>query len=144
VPAAPAAAANEPSTPVAVTGDEWGGLVSSLGLPGPVGALASHCALVGRGNGVVRLRLDASGEVYRRPQFEQQLAEALSRHFGEPVRLEIAAGPGNDVTPARQQARAAQERQEAAERAIESDANVRAMREIFGATVQPGSVKPLK
>jgi DNA polymerase-3 subunit gamma/tau len=93
---------------------------------------------------VVRLRLDASGEVYRRPQFEQQLAEALSRHFGEPVRLEIAAGPGNDVTPARQQARAAQERQEAAERAIESDANVRAMREIFGATVQPGSVKPLK
>jgi DNA polymerase-3 subunit gamma/tau len=136
--------ANGRSTPMASTSDDWAALVSSLGLASAVGALAQHCVLVGRDGGVVKLSLDASGEVYRRPQFEQQLAEALSRHFGEPVRLEIAMGPGDDLTPARQQARAAQERQQAAERAIESDANVRAMREIFGATVQPGSVKPMK
>jgi len=52
-------------------------------------------------------------------------------------------GEVEEATPARQQARAADARQRAAEQAIEADANVRALREVFGATVQPGSVKPL-
>jgi DNA polymerase III subunit gamma/tau len=50
---------------------------------------------------------------------------------------------GDEDTPARRQAQASDERLRAAEQAIESDPAVRAMREVFGATVQPGSVKPL-
>ena len=46
-------------------------------------------------------------------------------------------------TPARRQAQVSDERLRAAEEAIEADPAVRAMREVFGATVQPGSVKPL-
>ena len=38
---------------------------------------------------------------------------------------------------------AAEDRQRAAEQSIDSDPAVRAMREVFGATVRPGSVKPL-
>jgi DNA polymerase-3 subunit gamma/tau len=59
------------------------------------------------------------------------------------VRLSIAMSEAEEATPARQMARAADDRQRAAEQAIESDANVRTLREVFGATVQPGSVKPL-
>jgi DNA polymerase-3 subunit gamma/tau len=88
-------------------------------------------------------RSDAAGEHYRRPQLEQKLVEALSNHFGTTVRLSIAVGEADEPTPARQQARATDDRQRAAEQAIEADANVRTLREVFGATVQPGSVKPL-
>ena len=99
--------------------------------------------LIGRDRDVVKLRLDPSGEVFRRPQLEQKLAQALSTHFGAPVRLDITLSAAAEETPARQQAQAADERLRAAEQAIESDANVRALRETFGARVLPGSVKPL-
>lgn len=124
-------------------GGDWPAIVAALGLQGPAGQLAAHCVLVGRTNDLVKLRLDPAGEVFRRPQLEQKLAQALAQHFGQPVRLDIAASDTEEVTPARQQARAADARLKAAEQAIEADSNVRALREVFGATVQPGSVKPL-
>jgi len=140
----PAAATKRRSTNATTAeGGEWPAIVAALGLQGPAGQLAAHCVLVGRTGGTVKLRLDRSGEVFRRPQLEQKLAQALEQHFGEPIHLDIAVSDGEEVTPARQQAQVADERQKAAEQAIEADANVRAMREIFGATVQPGSVKPL-
>jgi DNA polymerase III subunit gamma/tau len=127
--------------------DDWAAIVAGLGLQGPASQLAAHCVLVGLQGGQVTLRLDPAAAHFLRPQLEQKLVEALSRHYGTAVRLTIVTdedGPAAAVaTPARQQARAAEERQRAAEQAIESDANVRALREVFGATVQPGSVKPL-
>ncbi len=86
----------------------------------------------------------------RRPQLEQKLAAALSKYFGEPVRLEFLPATTSamtvvvteELTPARRDARAAEERQRAAEQAIDNDPAVLALREVFGATVKPGSVKP--
>jgi DNA polymerase-3 subunit gamma/tau len=134
-----------PGTPraVAAGADDWLAIVAQLGLTGSTAQLAAHCALVGRSGGVVRLELDRAGEAFRRPQLEQRLAQALERFYGEAVRLDLRVSDGVEVTPARLQAQAADERQKAAEQAIEADANVRAMRAIFGATVVPGSVKPL-
>jgi DNA polymerase-3 subunit gamma/tau len=143
-PAPPArATATAPSPGQSAGDDDWTAIVATLGLQGTTAQLAAHCVLVGRKGGVVKLHLDRAGEDFRRPQVEQRLAQALERHFGEPIRLEIAVSDGVEVTPARQQAQAADARQKAAEQSIEADANVRAMREIFGATVAPGSVKPL-
>jgi DNA polymerase-3 subunit gamma/tau len=149
--AAPAPQAQAAAGPAAgdATGatDDWAAIVADLGLQGPASQLAAHCVLVGLQGGQVTLRLDPAAAHFLRPQLEQKLIEALSRHYGTAVRLTIVtdeAGPAAAVaTPARQQARAAEERQRAAEQAIEADANVRALREVFGATVQPGSVKPL-
>jgi DNA polymerase-3 subunit gamma/tau len=119
-------------------------LLAALNLNGMAAQLAAHCTLEQLGATQVRLRLDAQGEMFLRPQVEQRLAEALSRHFGRTLRLEILVGeaPVED-TPARRQARAEDERQRAAQAAIESDPNVRALQDMFGATVQPGSVKPI-
>ena len=143
-----AAAAVPPPTAPRATGTsgaagDWSEIVAALGLQGPAGQLAAHCVLVERSDSVIRLQLDRAGEVFRRPQLEQKLAQALSQHYGRDLRLEIALADQAVVTPARQQAQAADERLRAAEQAIEADPAVRAMREVFGATVQPGSVKPL-
>jgi DNA polymerase III subunit gamma/tau len=142
-PSAGAAAAPRVATSSDTTGGDWPATVAALGLQGPASQLAAHCVLVGRSGDVVQLRLDAAGEHFRRPQLEQKLAEALSNHYGTSVRLSIAMSEAEEATPARQIARAADDRQRAAEQAIEADANVRTLREVFGATVQPGSVKPL-
>ena len=118
-------------------------MIDAMGLQGPTRQLAAHCVWVGRTGDLVRLRIDAENTHFRRKQMEDKLVAALSQHFGQPVRLEIAEGEGSIATPARNQAIAAEDRQRAAEQAIESDPAVRAMRETFGATVKPGSVKPL-
>jgi DNA polymerase-3 subunit gamma/tau len=89
------------------------------------------------------LKLDAAGEVYRRPQLVDKLAKALSEHFGQETRIDIAVSEALADTPARRQAVAAEQRLKAAEQAIDGDPAVRAMRDVFGATVQPGSIKPV-
>jgi DNA polymerase III subunit gamma/tau len=139
-PSRPAAAAS----PRAVESD-WDAVVATLGLQGTAKHFAANCVLLERKAGLVRLRLDPAGDSFRRPQIESRLAEALSQHYGETIRLEITqdAAPGDVATPARRDALAAEDRQRAAEQAIDGDPAVRAMREVFGATVRPGSVKPL-
>jgi DNA polymerase III subunit gamma/tau len=139
-PKRPAGAASPASA-----GSDWDALVAALGLQGTVKHFAANCVMLERRGGLVRLRLDPAGESFRRPQIESRLAEALSQHYGETIRLEItqAEATGEIVTPARRDAIAAEDRQRAAEQAIDSDPAVRAMREVFGATVRPGSVKPL-
>jgi DNA polymerase-3 subunit gamma/tau len=69
---------------------------------------------------------------------EQALGEALGRE----VRLTIEVGKVESETPAARDAREADERQQAAEKSIASDPHVQALREAFGAEVEPGSVRP--
>jgi DNA polymerase III subunit gamma/tau len=145
---APAPAPARPPPPAVsapAAQSDWDAVVAALGLQGTAKHFAANCVLLERKTGLVRLRLDPAGDSFRRPQIESRLAEALSQHYGETIRLEItqAEAPGEILTPARRDAIATEDRQRAAEQSIESDPAVRAMREVFGATVRPGSVKPL-
>jgi len=137
------------ATPAAATAaagiPDWETLVATLALQGTAKHFAANCVMLERVGNVVRLRLDPAGESFRRPQIEQRLTAALSQHFGAAIRLEIslAPAPGAIMTPARREVLASEDRQHAAEQSIEADSTVRTMREVFGATVKPGSVKPL-
>jgi DNA polymerase III subunit gamma/tau len=104
--------------------------------------LASHCTLLGKQGNRVQLLLDADGEHFRTSSLEDKLPQALTAYYGEPVRLEISVGAEAIDTPARQQRQAAGDRLQNARDAIENDPNVRAMRDMFGATVQPDSIRP--
>ena len=93
--------------------DDWAAIVAALGLQGPARAARGALrAASGAQATSCRLRLDRGGDAFRRPQLEQKLAQALSQHFGEPVRLEISVADADRIesTPARQQAQAADER----------------------------------
>jgi DNA polymerase III subunit gamma/tau len=148
-PLAPVARPAAPVSPAPVAaapqGDTraWGEILAQLDLQGAARQLASHCALLGRDGSVVRLALDPKHETVRTRAQEEKLAQALSRYYGEPVRIELIAEEPAD-TPARAQQRASLAQLEAARQTLEEDATVRALKERFGATVQPESVRPVK
>ncbi len=137
---APAAMARPQKVSAVAT--EWSAIVAALNLHGPVSQLAAHSILIAREPGKVRLNLDTEGETFRRPALEEKLAQALSAYFGEEVKLEINTVGAASDTPARQQRAAADDRMQNARRSIDEDPNIRAMRDVFGATVQPDSVRP--
>jgi len=135
-----ATSSSPPPTP-----DPWAGIVSQLELSGAARQLASHCVLLGRQGAVVRLGLEPRNQLLRTPATEERLAQALSRHFGETVRLEFQTGAGGGAeTPALLARRATEAELAAARRAFEEDPAVRGLRERFGATVLPDTVRPVK
>jgi DNA polymerase-3 subunit gamma/tau len=146
--AAPRAGAGErthdDAPPAPETGSSWTAIVNQLDLSGAARQLASHCVLLGRQAGVVRLALDPGRPFMRTAAQVEKLAQALSRHFGEPVRLEFESLAGDAVTPAREDERASAAQLAAARQALESDPGVNALRERFGATLVPDSVRPIK
>jgi len=143
VTASPLAAAAIP--PGTAGAEDWTLTVSQLELTGAARQLAQHCVFIGRHGAVVRLALDSRNQLVRTPATEEKLAQALSRHFGAPVRLEFqAGGAGGAETPALLARRAAEAELAAAQRAFEEDPGVKGLRERFGATVLPETVRPVK
>ncbi len=140
--AAPQAPSSAP--PAASAGDgDWSAMVAQMNLAGIVRQLAAHCTFQGRQGNVVKLVLDPEGEHYRTAMMEDKLVQALTTYYGQPVRLEFTvSGAAGLNTPARQMKAAAEDRVQNARASIEADPNVRAMREIFGATVTPDSIRP--
>ena len=128
----------------ALAADEWGAIVASLDLTGFARQLAANCALVGRESGVVRLALDPRNQSLKTPAQQENLAQALSRHFGEKLRVEIDVRPVDALTPAQAEQRVAVEATDAARRAFDADPTVQALKDRFGATVLPDSVRPAR
>jgi DNA polymerase III subunit gamma/tau len=134
-----------PAAGTAATADGWPAILGQLELSGAARQLANHCVFIGRQGAAVRLALDPRNQLVRTAATEEKLAQALSRHFGQTVRLEFQAGtaPGTE-TPAQAQRRSSEAELAAARRAFEEDPGVRSLRERFGATVLPDTVRPVK
>jgi len=125
-------------------GEPWSTLIGRLELGGAARQLASNCQMVGRQGSVIRLALDARNKHMRTPAQEEKLAQALSRHFNQPIRLEFEMASGDIETPAQADQRASMEDLEAARRAFESDPGVQGLKERFGATLLPETIRPVK
>jgi DNA polymerase III subunit gamma/tau len=131
------------SAPADLTAENWPAVVAALDVQGAARQLAANCGFVGRDDSQVHLQLDARGNHYRNRQNEDLLGQSLSRLLGSTVRVSIEEAGAPLETPARQQARASDERLQGARRDLESDPTVRGLKEKFGATLLPDSVKPL-
>jgi len=140
----PAGASSPADAASATDSGPWAAVVSALELSGAARQLASHCVFVGRQGAVVRLALDARNQPVRTPAQEEKLAQALSRYYGEPVRLEFQVGGALAETPALLARRVSEQELAAARRAFEADPGVQGLRERFGATVLTDSVRPVK
>jgi len=140
----PVSVGGAPSSAADAPEGSWASILSQLDLLGAARQLASHCALVGRQGGVVRLALDPRVKFVRTPSQEEKLAQALSKYYGEPVRLEFTTAIVDAETPAQAEQRASKQELESARQAFETDPGVQGLRERFGATLLPDTVRPVK
>jgi DNA polymerase-3 subunit gamma/tau len=136
-PVAPAA-----STDAMMT--DWQAIIAALELQGAPRELARNCALLGREGAMVRLALDPRSASMRTRALEDKLAQALSRYFGEPVRLQFELRDQVRETPARAAEKLELQRRAQAQTAFEADPLVGTFKERFGASVLAESVRPAK
>jgi DNA polymerase-3 subunit gamma/tau len=140
---APAAAA--PAAVVAPAADgSWASILAALEIQGAARMLASNCVLLGRDGPVVRLGLDPKNKTFRNAASEDRLAQALTKYYGQPVKLQFESAVAGQETPAQQAAAASQQELESARRAFTADPGVQNLRERFNATVLPDTVRPVK
>jgi DNA polymerase-3 subunit gamma/tau len=136
--------AGAPGAGVEATPTMWGSILSQIDVNGLARQLANNCVLIGRRGGLVRLGLDPRNNMMRVPGAVDKLSQALSKYFGEAVRIEFEAPLAGAETPAQAEKRAVVEELDNARQSLESDPAVRALRETFNATLLPDSVRPLK
>jgi DNA polymerase-3 subunit gamma/tau len=120
---------------------DWSALIDSMNLTGASRLLASNCAYLNRAGNVLHLSLDGRSESLLTRSRQEALAAALSKHFNETLRVDIAVGVAQAETPLQAEARISDEKVAAARETLERDPNVRALKDMFGATLNVDSVE---
>jgi DNA polymerase-3 subunit gamma/tau len=124
-------------------GGEWRQIIDALGVSALTRELALNCALQEVTDERVVLALDRAHVHLFNDTRRAQIEAALCRHFGRSLRLRIdREGQAGGETPARAQAREADQRQQRALQAIEGDENIKALQDRFGATLSYESIRP--
>ena len=143
-PAAPIAA--PVAVPIAALGwdGDWPPLAVALPLRGVVQQLAQQSELIKcemQGD-VAQFHLRVAVETLRAAGSIDKLAAALSERFARTVRIETELGPVRHTANSLMLAERA-ERQRQAELTMHSDPFVQTLLREFGATIVPGSIKPI-
>ena len=119
---------------------DWHRLAGQLDISGSVRLLAANCAFVERTGNGVQLQLDERSETLLTEARRRTLEQALAGYFGEPLKLSIRVGDAGE-TPVQRKRRLEAERLEAAKKGLEEDPNVRILQDMFGAELQPDTVR---
>jgi len=129
-----------PSSPAAT---DWRDVVRATGVGGMARELAHQCVLDRVDDKICALMLDPSMAHLRSKRVEQSLEQALQAYYQKPLKLVVRLEKPVRETPAAHLQREREERQKAAELAIEQDENIQAFKEVFDARIIPGSIEPL-
>ncbi|WP_405241517.1 DNA polymerase III subunit gamma/tau [Lentisalinibacter salinarum] len=119
---------------------DWHRLAGQLEISGSVRLLAANCAFLAREGNGVQLQLDERSETLLTEPRRRTLERAMAEYFGEPLKVSIRVG-GAEETPVQREQRLEAERLEAAKKGLEEDPNVRILQDMFGAELQPDTVR---
>jgi DNA polymerase-3 subunit gamma/tau len=123
---------------------DWHDLVSRMSLSGLTRQLAQHCELVATTETQVTLRLPPAHKSLLNTRAPQDKLQAeLQALLGRAVRLTIVEGAAEGVTPAERNRNEKRERQEQAVAAIEGDPFVRDVVDLFDASIDESTIKPV-
>jgi DNA polymerase III subunit gamma/tau len=131
-----------PRSPGALGFDgDWPKLAAAVPLSGAARQLATTSELVSYENDLFELRVAL--KVLTDSANVSKLKEAMSEHFGKPVRINVTVGPVQGVTAAALSDANRAKRQQAAAEQIDADPFVQSVIKEFGGSVVPGSIQPL-
>jgi DNA polymerase-3 subunit gamma/tau len=144
---APTPSAPPASAPMASSSDrpDWHALMRQLPVKGMVQQLAFQTELQDWNDTPAGVRATVATPM---PQLASEasvgrLADALTAHFGKPVKVAIEKGEVEGRTVAKVNAQIHQEKRQNAEQMIAQDPFIQQLEKEFGAKVVGGSVKPL-
>jgi DNA polymerase-3 subunit gamma/tau len=141
----PVSSFTAPLAPAAAAGNhDWHDISAQLRLVGMARQLAHHCELAGIDQHSITLRLPPLHKHLLSPPAQAKLQSELERHFGRSLRLSIQLEHAAGETPVARSNNIKRERQERAIAAIEEDPFVREVVELFDATINESSIKPLE
>lgn len=123
--------------------DDWHALVTQLPLVPMTKRLAQHCELVARDENSIRLRLSPANRFVLDKARQDALQSALQTYFGSRLRLDIDVAEPRTETPAQRATMAQIVRHESAKASIKDDPFVRDVIDLFGASIDDSSVKPI-
>ena len=121
----------------------WSELVESLSITGLTKQLALHMAPSVWNETLLELLIDIEHEAIHSATREKELIKALQNNLGGNIKITVRVDNPVAETPAQQKQRQIREKQEAAEQSIMSDQGVNKIVDAFGATVAPGSIRPV-
>jgi DNA polymerase-3 subunit gamma/tau len=140
----PPAAAPAPAAAAGAAADEdWHALVARLPLAGMVKQLAQHCEVSERSESAIRLRLAPVHKHLLGKIQQDKLQAELQACYGRPLRLEIDVAEVATETPAERSRNAQRERQDRAIASIEKDPFVRDVVDLFDASIDESTIKPV-
>lgn len=124
--------------------DDWEQLLKSIELAPMVRELASNCRPTKHEDDVLTLSLSRRHEMLKSETNTKRLLQALRGHYGEALSIHYTVEKEVADTPAIKTVRRGEQAQLKAEVAIENDGVVKTMKDIFDASVVPGSIRPIK
>jgi DNA polymerase-3 subunit gamma/tau len=129
------------SAPTQLT-NNWVDMIAAMRLSGLTRELANNCVLESIDDQHCTLIIDSGSTSIRSARTEETLLKALQAYRGSPLKLMITANKNAVHTPAIQNLKDRENRQQAAVDAIHSDTNIQALKEHFGAQVILGTIEP--
>jgi DNA polymerase-3 subunit gamma/tau len=117
--------------------------VARLTLSGMSKQLAQHCEFFQRNETQITLRLSPVHKHLLGKVQEDKLQSELQNFYGKPLRLVIDVAATATETPAERHKNVQRERQEKAIASIEQDPFVRDVVDLFDASIDESTIKPL-
>ncbi|MBU2712442.1 DNA polymerase III subunit gamma/tau [Zooshikella harenae] len=123
--------------------EQWPELFWLLGLGGVTQTLGSHMALMSMDQNLWTLVLDEKQSMLFSDTHQSRIEQAISKWFGESVRLQISTDEVTEMTPARWAQEKKAKRLAEAKQSIENDHIVQALLAQFSATIVEQSITPI-
>ena len=130
--------------PRQLSAGNWNSLVAQLSVGGVIGNTLSHCQFIKQHDQIIELIVDQEFAHLYDQSHQQRIAQALSDHLGETLRVRINTGEVTAETPAAATERNRAERQAQALQSLRDDPLVQDVIQTFSATLQEQSVVPVE
>jgi DNA polymerase-3 subunit gamma/tau len=138
-----AAATDAVAASTVAADDDWSTMIEALNLRGAVGQLAQNCAIGARDEQMIRLDLPGSSESLLTDKLKTSLTEAIRAHLGKQLRVKFKVVDSALDTVASRQVDESAQQLEVAKESIKNDPNVQQLMEMFDATVEADSIRPI-
>ena len=124
---------------------EWVSFIGNLPISGQVRELARNLQLRSKQDGNWSFVISPSLRHLGSKQCVDRLGQAISEQLGQPVHISLSnSAEGDLLTAAGISERSHRLKQTDAERAIENDPTIQALKDKFGATIVEDSIQPLQ